>query len=193
LRESEKAQTIDPENRLFGRANRRRLDAECIRDTILAVSGKVQLDQGGPTWKGNLAADYGYKHTDTRRSVYAPVFRNSLPELFEVFDFADSSMVVGRRNVSTVAPQALFMMNHPFIIEQARHAADRLLAEKIGDDQARIVRAHRLTLGRPANEGELRVAAKFLEQAGRAGKAPREAWGLLFQALFASMDFRYVE
>ena len=70
--------------------------------------------------------------TEPCRSVYVPVFRNSLPEMFEVFDFADPSMVTGRRNVSTVAPQALFLMNHPFVMEQARLAAARLLEGAAG-------------------------------------------------------------
>src|SRR5262249_51051627 len=101
------AVAADPENRLLARQNRRRLGAECLRDTMLAVSGRLTLDRGGPTYPAKLAADYHYQHTDTRRSVYAPVFRNALPELFAVFDFADPSMVTGQRNVSTVAPQAL--------------------------------------------------------------------------------------
>ena len=64
--------SIDPENRLFARANRRRLDAECIRDTILSVSGQLDLKMGGPTFKAGMAADYGFKYTDCRRCVYAP-------------------------------------------------------------------------------------------------------------------------
>src|SRR5262249_31745509 len=115
------AATADPENRLFGRANRRRLDAECIRDTMLAVSGQLAPDRGGPTFPTNLPADYGYKSADTRRSVYLPVFRNAISESLEAFDFADPSVVTGRRNVSTVASQALYLLNHPFPAEQARH------------------------------------------------------------------------
>src|SRR5262249_61249156 len=103
-----------PETRLFGRANRRRLDAECIRDTMLAVSGQLAPDRGGPTFPTNLPADYGYKSADTRRSVYLPVFRNAISESLEAFDFADPSVVTGRRNVSTVASQALYLPNHPF-------------------------------------------------------------------------------
>src|SRR5262249_38127315 len=80
---SHEAAAAHPETRLLARANRRRLEAECIRDTILAVSGRLVLDRGGPTYRPGLATDYGYRHTDTRRSVYAPVFRNSLPQLFE--------------------------------------------------------------------------------------------------------------
>ncbi len=178
----------DPENRWFGRANRRRLDAEVIRDTLLSVSGRLRLDRGGPTFPPDLSADYGYRHADTRRSVYAPVFRNALPELFEIFDFADPSMVVGCRNTSTVAPQALFLLNHPFVVEQSRHAAARLLAD-VHDEESRIERLYRLALGRLPDDGERQVARRFLR--GRADDAAA-AWSILFQSLFASADFRYV-
>jgi hypothetical protein len=184
-----RAIAVDPENRLLWRANRRRLDAECLRDTILAVSGRLQVDMGGPSFPPGLAADYGYKQTDTRRSVYAPVFRNALPEFFEAFDFADPSMVVGRREASTVATQALFLMNHPFVLEQSRHAARRLLADPGLDDPGRIDRAYRRALGRPPMASELRIG---LHCVGKAAPADaEEAWGMLFRALFASIDFRY--
>src|SRR5205085_11921567 len=152
----------------FGRANRRRLEAEAIRDTVLVVSGKLTPVEGGRTFPATLAADYGYKHSGTMRSVYLPVFRNALPELFEAFDFADPSVTTGRRAVSTVAPQALFLMNHPFVTEQARHAAARLLAEKLPDDAGRVVRAYRRALGREPTAGEKAVAAKYL-----AGRDPK--------------------
>jgi hypothetical protein len=181
---------MDPENQLFGRANRRRLDAECIRDAILAVGGDLSDERGGQTYPASLAADYAYKQNDTRRSVYLPVFRNALPQAFEAFDFADPSLVVGRRNVSTVAPQSLFLMNHPFVLKQADHAASRLLAENLPDDRARVTQAYRLALGRPPTDGERRVAMKFLT-----AKAddPKAAWAAVFHALFASADFRYVD
>ncbi len=179
---------VDPENRLFGRTNRRRLEAECLRDTILCVSGKLNLERGGRSYPATLTADYGYRHTDLRRSVYLPVFRNALPELFEVFDFADPSMVVGRRNSSTVAPQALYLLNNSFPIEQARFAAERLLGEKLLDDQTRLTRAYRLCLGRTPTAGEQAVAERFLKR----NRDPKEAWAALFQMLFASADFRHV-
>ena len=178
----------DPENRLFGHANRRRLDAESLRDTMLAVSGKLILDQGGPIYPASLAVDYGYKATSYRRSLYLPVFRNSLPDIFEIFDFADPSLVTGRRTPSTVAPQALYLMNNSFAVEQSRFAAIRLLEETHADDAARIARAYRLTLGRAPTAGERDVASRFLRDA----KDPREAWAALLQSLFASADFRFV-
>jgi hypothetical protein len=186
-----KALAADPENRLHWRMNRRRLDAECIRDTMLMVSGQLDLTMGGRTFPRELASDYGFPQTTLRRSVYAPVFRNALPELFEVFDFADPSMVVGRRDVSTVAPQALFLMNHPFVMEQARQSARRLLdTADLDTDDARLVRAYRLTLGRPPSAAERRIGLQFINQ--DSGETAEETWTALFQTLFASLDFRYV-
>src|SRR5205823_6533739 len=68
-----RGRAVDPENRLLGRASRRRLDAECLRDAILSTSGELSSEMGGPTFPATLDADYGYKHADTRRSVYSPV------------------------------------------------------------------------------------------------------------------------
>jgi hypothetical protein len=182
----------DPEDRLFGHAARRRLDAECIRDAILSASGKLDLTMGGPSYKAGTTADYGFKQTDTRRSVYCPVFRNALPELFEAFDFPDPSTPTGRRNVSTVAPQALFLMNHPFVKEQAAAAAELLLAEPGLDDAGRIERAYRLTLGRSPTDGERRVIVEFVATAKDESERKR-AWTEQYHALFASMDFRFVQ
>jgi cytochrome c553 len=195
----------DPENRLLWRANRRRLDAECIRDTMLFVSGRLSGERGGPSFMANISADYGFQSTDRRRSVYVPAFRNALPEIFEAFDFADPSIVTGVRNVSTVAPQALFLMNHPFVREQAKFAAERLLAEsslgvppsggagggpaEAGTPNAlRIQRAYQLTLGRKPTPGEALIAQKQLAS----GADAITAWTDIFHALFASVDFRYV-
>jgi hypothetical protein len=182
---------VDPENRLLGHASRKRLDAECLRDAMLAVSGELRLEMRGPTYPPELAADYGYVSNDRRRSVYLPVFRNALPEIFEAFDFADPGMVTGRRNVSTVAPQALFMMNHPFVIEQSRATALLLLAEAHLDAPARLARAYRLALGRPPSEAERTIGLSFVAS-GPESQADRvEKWASLVQALFGSVDFRY--
>ena len=191
---SSHAAAVDPENKLLWHANRRKLDAEAIRDTVLQVSGQLDRARGGPLLKPGTSADYGYKHTDTRRSVYSPVLRNSLPELFEAFDFADPSLVVGKRSDSTVAPQALFMMNHPWVIEQSQAAAKKLLAEPLTDDRTRVTRAYRLVLGRAPSEGEITLALKYLPADSTASDAAKrtEAWAHFYQALFASVDFRYL-
>lgn len=184
-----KMMTADPENRLLGRANRRRLDAECIRDAMLTVSGTMTNHAGGPSYPSTQATDYNYKVPSTVRSVYLPVFRNSIPDMLDAFDFANVSMTTGKRDASTVSPQALFMMNNPFVIEQAAASATRLLAEKYEGDDVRITRAYRLALGREPTAGERAVLSKFLADQTN---DPKAAWTTAFQALFASADFRFV-
>ena len=180
---------VDPENRLLGRMHRRRLDAESIRDAILAVSGTLDRRSGGATVRPGTASEYGYAFDETRRSVYVPVFRNRLHELFEVFDFADPNLVGGRRTTSTVATQALYLMNSPFVLEQARHAARHAAGEN--DDAARLDRAYRAALGRLPSARERELALAFL--AGSKSDADRAAaWERVHQTLFACVDFRYV-
>ncbi|MCI0461933.1 MAG: DUF1553 domain-containing protein [Gemmataceae bacterium] len=186
----ERARKVDPENRLLWKANRKRLDAESIRDSILTVSGKLERTSGGPSIRKGTAIEREYRFDDTRRSVYTPVFRNRLLELFEVFDFADPNVCNGRRNVSTVPTQALYLMNSPFVLEQARHAADRLLALPGLDDAGRLERAYREALGRLPTERERQLALEFLR--GVAADERRAAWGQLLQVVFGCVDFRYV-
>ena len=189
-----KAAKVDPENRLLWRMNRRRLEAECIRDTMLSVSGELQPGTGGSTIVPGITADYAYNHTSKQRSVYLPVLRNALPELFEVFDFPDTSRVAGQRNVTTVAPQSLFLLNHPFVMEQARHFAQRLLAEGASNDKARVQEAYSLALGRQPVEAEIGVALRYLNQPAASGGGERlQQWAQLCHSIFASLDFRYVE
>ena len=188
------APATDLENRFLARAHRRRLDAECIRDTILLVSGQLDQTPGGPSYKPGLSSDFEYQHADSRRSVYASWFRNGLPEVLEAFDVADSSLPSGRRNVSTVSTQALFMLNHPWVRGQAEAAAGKLLTEPLTDDAARLDRAYRLTLGRLPTSAEREIALRYLQTSS--SPSPLEtkaAWASLFQSLFASIDFRYVE
>jgi hypothetical protein len=199
------ALAVDPDNHLLWRMNRRRLDAEAIRDTILVVSGELRQEVGGPNIAGAKAInandssagniEYGYKFEDTRRSVYTPAFRNIRLELFEAFDFADINQVMGRRNVSTVAPQALYLMNHPFVMEQARLAAKKNLETPNLSDSARIGRAYRAALGRLPTDNERALALKFVATPadGGDGNAHQlEAWAQLYQVIFSCMDFRYL-
>jgi hypothetical protein len=195
------SETPDPDNRLLGHANRRRLDAEEIRDAILAVSGELRLELGGPNiaGAGEINAndtgaqniEYKYEFKDARRSVYTPAFRNKRLELFEVFDFGDINAPLGRRNASTVAPQALYLLNHPFIIAQSRLAAERALASSTADDE-RLTSAFRSALGRAPTPQERLICARFLTPVTDE-KRRLEAWAQVYQSLFASVDFRYLE
>jgi len=185
----------DSENRLFMRANRRRLDAEQIRDALLAVGGGLNLDYLGPNIGGAGGIDpnsftaqnteYGYVYADTRRSVYTPAFRNNRLELFALFDFADINAPVGKRHTSTVAPQALFLLNHPFVLEQSRAAAEITLTHP---EALRLESAFRRTLGRKPSPAEQAASQRFLGT-----KPSAEDWAQLHQMLFASLDFRYLE
>jgi hypothetical protein len=183
----------DPDNRRLAGAFRKRLGAEQLRDAVLAISGQLDLTPPrGPTFPRERTADYGFVATSTQRSVYLPVFRNALPELFETFDFAPTSMVTGRRQASTVPTQALFLLNHPFIREQARHAARRLLAAPptagTAPEVSRLQRAWQQTLGRLPTPAETALARGHL-----AGLEPETAWAEIYHALFAHADFRHLD
>ncbi len=185
----------DPENRLLGCADRRRLDAESIRDAILSVSGQLDLTAGGSTIRPGTKTEFGYEFNDTafdgrRRSIYVPVFRNTLLDVFEVFDFADPNLPMGRRAVSTLPTQGLYFLNSPWIYQQSAIAADRLLQEELTDED-RIALAHQRFLGRQPTPGERSLAEELLR--GARDEATRQkAWTLICQSLYASLDFRYL-
>jgi hypothetical protein len=186
----------DPENKLFGRAFRRRVEAEVIRDSILALSGRLDVSRGGPVVAhlGERAIDnnsQGGVATDTnyRRSVYLPVIRNDIPQIFEVFDFADPDVATGRRDATTVATQALYLMNSPFVSEQARQTAQRLLTLP-GDNAARLADLYQRALGRAPTAAETENALRYLAECGQPGA---DAWSGICRAMFGCTEFRFVE
>jgi hypothetical protein len=190
----------DPENRLLAHVNRRRLDAECLRDAMLSASGRLRLDAAGPTYPVKLSADYGYRHRGFERSVYVPVFRNAVGDMLAAFDAANTSLVTGRRDSSTVAPQALLMLNHPFVHDNATAAAERLLSESAALTNAqRIERAYRLALGRKPTADEAAVLLRFVANTAVSDKSTSgdaqsiATWRAVYLSLFASVDFRFVD
>jgi hypothetical protein len=196
------AAKADPENRLLGRAHRRRLEAEVIRDAMLRVAGRLDLTRGGcpVAILGERAIDnnsQGGVPTDTnlRRSIYWPVIRNDLPQLFEVFDFADPDVTTGKRNTTIVATQALYLMNSPFVLAQARHTATRLLP--LPNDAARLAELYRWALGRTPTAKEIQTTLRFLAHYRRGIKDPTrrdvDAWTAVCQAMFGCTEFRFVE
>ena len=179
---------VDVENELHWRQNRRRLQAEAIRDSILSVSDQLNTTVGGATIKPGTKIEYGYQFDGTRRSLYTPVFRNTPLEILAVFDFADPNLVVGERTTSSVPTQALYLMNNPFVRTQSEAAAKRLLKRELVDNTIRIEHAYRRTLGRNPTSAEREILLKFLGQE----KDGAKAWSQIFHGLYASLDFRYL-
>jgi hypothetical protein len=146
--------------------------------------------------KPNTNEDYNYPHSGSRRSIYQPVLRNSLPELFEAFDFADTSVSMGERSHSTVAPQALVMMNHPWVIARATAAARRIASESSSPALA-IERAYALCVGRMPTDEEAAACARFLnglpDNTATNPSLDIQRLSSLVQSLMASLDFRYLE
>ena len=182
------SQAKDPENKFLWKQNRRRLEAEAIRDSILAVSGKLDPIKGGPSIRPGTKTEYGYKFDTLRRSIYFPILRNTLPEIMQVFDFADPNLVTGKRNSSSVPTQALFLMNNPLVHEQSKAAAKKLIESPLNDEQAKIEFAYKTSLGRKPNDREQEIIYNFL----RKQENPLNAWTHVFHGLFSSIDFRHV-
>ena len=193
---SPEASHADPENRLLARTSRRRLDAESIRDSLLQISGALDLSiQSGRTIGKLSTYDNAYHHDENPmlcRSVYVPSFRNTMLDLFEVFDVANPNVVAGKRTNSLRPAQSLYMLNSPFVMEQSQQAAVQFInsAAYHGDDSGRSIRnAWRICLGRDPSHEELTAAMNLLND--RTDSQP--TWATLFHSLFASVDFRYFD
>ncbi len=173
---NEKAAAKDPENRLLWRMNPRRLEAEPLRDSILAVSGKLNPEMFGPGIYPRIDPDVvntGSRprwpldakddHDTWRRSVYIFVKRSVILPLIEVFDCPATVVSGPARAVSTVSPQALALMNNEFVLQQAGFFAERIVKEAGADHHAQIVRAFEIALNRPPNAKDIEWALSFLK------------------------------
>ncbi len=202
-----RAALADPENQLLWRMNRRRMEVEAIRDGILAVSGQLDRTMGGTllatpnfAYVTNDQSGNAAQYDSPRRSIYLPVIRNAVFDVFQVFDFVEPSFLNGKRSSTTVAPQALFMMNGQFVLKQARAWAESLLGGSYADDAARVRAAYLTAYSRPAAQDEVDSSLQYLklyeEKLGDRVKDPTErkkaAWQSLCQILFASSEFIYL-
>jgi hypothetical protein len=169
----------DPDNRLLGRMHRRRLDAEALRDSLLATAGQLEETRGGPAVR-DLAAP--------RRTLYLMTVRSDRSSFRELFDAADPTAVVDRRVESTVAPQALFLVNHPFVRDQARLLAERVCRD-VADERGRIERLHLLVFGRPPRAAEVRLAEDTLRDAAD----PAAGWVAYAHLLVCANEFLFVD
>ncbi|MBI5760901.1 MAG: PSD1 domain-containing protein [Planctomycetales bacterium] len=198
----------DPENRLFGRANVQRLEAEAVRDAMLAVSGQLDRTLGGSLLTVKNRA-YFFDHTSKdltdyssrRRSIYLPVVRNNLYDVFQLLDYPDAAVPSGDRTTTTVAPQALMMMNSEFVARASADMAARILGDPQVDDAHRIQTVYGLAYGREATADEMTQASTFVIEVEKALQseqpdAPqrlRQAWDSLCQVILAANEFIYLK
>jgi len=200
-----KANIVDPGNRLLWRFSRRRLEAEPIRDALLAVAGRLELKR--PMGSASLALQnlelgsdakiLAMNDTPRHRAAYLPILRSNVPEMLSLFDMADPSFVMGRRDVTNVATQSLYLMNSKFVTDQAAGFAQRVLQQKglnEGADiaAARVDLAFRMALARLPSDDERQEVLAFIQAEQAAGRSETDAWSGVCQALFGSAEFLYV-
>ncbi|NBR84872.1 MAG: DUF1553 domain-containing protein [Proteobacteria bacterium] len=172
-----RAQQTDPENRLLWRFPTRRLEAEQIRDAVLAVTGELKLEPaGGPS------TDF----LTPRRSIYSKLMRNSPDPLLNVFDLAESFNSVAQRNVTTTPPQALLLFNSQMMLRHAKTFAARLEQENPSSDEEMVNAAYRLAFSREPRPNERAAALQFMQsQSLRIGTKPASS------AVFAAEKMPY--
>ena len=200
----------DPGNQLYWRFSVRRLEAEAIRDALLAVSGQLDRTTGGNIMQYKNR-EYVFNHTSqdkskydsNRRSIYVPVIRNHLYDMFQLFDYTDATVLNGDRNTSTIAPQALFLMNSEMVSELTFAMADRLLNDD-ADSAQRIQRLYLEAYGRPASDAEISDGVRFLsrfetilrennvDSLSSESSPERSAWQTFCQAVVSSSEFVYL-
>jgi hypothetical protein len=182
---------VDPENRLLWRLPRRRLDLESMRDTLLFVSGRLDSKMGG------RPVDVAGDPKERRRTVYGMVDRQSLPAMFRAFDFASPDQSAERRPRTTVPQQALFSMNAPFVIEQAKALAARPDVAGAPTTEGQVAALFRAVLARPPAPAEVQAAARFLSeparQAGESGHSRLSRREQLAQVLLMSNELLFVD
>ncbi len=202
-------QELDPENRFWGRFPRRRLAVEELRDAILATAGMLDSQMEGtllPTKNRQYVtstANVNPKIYETnRRTIYLPIVRSALFDVFQAFDFADPNVSSGQRQTTTIAPQALFLMNSAFVAQQSLTWAEELLAlDDSQDELLRLQQAYRRALGRnPTADDVARAAAYLADYQKRAAaenmpveEARRRSWQSFCRALLSTNEFVYVE
>jgi hypothetical protein len=200
---SDAQNSADPENRLLSHFNRRRLQVEEMRDGLLALDGSLDTTMGGTLQTGfgtdseNSAKRLSLSPEESRRRlVYVPLRRANLPALLNLFDFGDATTSTGKRMLTNVAPQALFLMNSGFVAERARNVAALLLDDKQASEAQRIERAYLITLNRkpePADvDSGITYLSSFRQRFGES-RTPLDAWQSYARILISSNDFMYLD
>lgn len=175
---------VDPENRLYWKMPRKRLEFEALRDSWLAVSGRLDTSLSGRPFE-NVSDPNSW-----RRTIYALVNRNDLPGVFRSFDFADVDVSMAERPATTVPQQALFAMNAPFVIAQAKALAASVASEP--DDGAKVTALFRRALSREPTSSEREQALQFIRESPQSEKKLSN-WDKLAQALLLTNEFAFID
>ncbi|MHC4995678.1 MAG: DUF1549 and DUF1553 domain-containing protein [Planctomycetota bacterium] len=175
----ERAMTIDPENRLIWKMNRRRLEFEPMRDAMLKVAGRLDTTPGG------RPVDLETRPFSTRRSVYGKIDRQDLPNMLRAFDFANPDASSPHRPHTTVPQQALYMLNAPFVAEQAKHLAEAIVT-KGREPEENIRNLFRKAYSRDPNPHEAQLGLRFVQNSDN-------AWPLYAQALLLANEFVFID
>jgi hypothetical protein len=188
---------IDPGNELLWRFNRRRLDAESIRDTLLMQGGNLDPSMGGPhpfppqqEWDFTQHKPFKAVYDSNRRSVYLMTQRIQRHPLMATFDGPDTGASTGSRVTSTTTLQALYFLNDPFVHEQAERIAGRLLSTRSRDED-RIDLAYELLFGRSPTAEERSLAKRFVHEMAASGE--QAAWTSYVRALLRTNEFVYLD
>jgi hypothetical protein len=206
-RSDDTGSAIDPDNRLLWRAHRRRLEPEALRDAMLSAAGQLDFAPRESTvwYLGDQATAVGDNKIRRRtdfpcRSVYLPVIRNDLPEVFDVFDFANPHASTGKRPQTIVATQGLYMLNNGFVMTAAEATARRLLVDQSSADEGKVVDLlFELAINATPRDDERADMLAFVRLATKRKTAEGElnanlqAWSQACQALFASSRFQILE
>lgn len=190
---------LDPENRLLGRMNRRRLDFESLRDALLAAAGRLDPTPGG------RAVELTTTPFTQRRTVYGFIDRQNLPGVFRTFDFANPDASSPQRHDTTVPQQALFLLNSPFVEEQARALVHRADVTILTESPSRVERLYQILYGRAPAPEELTMGVAFLREAeqrapgsgSNSGRRPSglqvDPWEQYAKVLLLSNEFAFVD
>jgi hypothetical protein len=179
---------VDPENRLLWRANRQRLDLEAMRDAFLLISGRLDAQRGG------RPVDIVNNPLNRRRTVYGLVDRQSLPGMYRAFDFAVPDASVERRPQTTVPQQALFGLNSPFMVEQAKALAARPAVAGAPSPEQRVAALYHLVLTRNPDPAEVRSALRFVAEVESAGRGSQlSPWQQYAQVLLLTNEMMFVD
>jgi hypothetical protein len=200
---------LDEANTNYWRRGRQRLEAEAIRDALLAVSGELNLQRPHASPVATIGEGEVGRNLNTKplsepypyRSVYLPIIRGIIPEFLKAFDFPEPSNPQGQRVATNVPAQSLFLMNNPFVIEQSEALAERLIQNHDGDDAERVREAYLLCFSRMPSSEEIETSLGYVESCRSSlqsseketGEGERIAWATFSQALFSAAEFRYVE